>query len=209
MGQPALLPVVPGKLHVLALLHVELRRPPKRHPRLRRAGTWQLDYGHTRDRQRPVWRPGRPARRAQGEQGPQRVLLPAAAAGHHRPVLAGLPRQRGHPPVLGGFLPVLHDRPGHRALPEPDTAGTARTRLRLCRLVLCLCHLGGAGRGSAGQAARTLQTEADGGLGHRRCGRRVRALADGEPDVGRPRPLGTIYVPRLRSQLSEHAAREG
>ena len=29
-------------------------------------------------------------------------------------------RPHRHPPVLGGLLPVLHDRSGHRYLPEPD-----------------------------------------------------------------------------------------
>ena len=42
-------------------------------------------------------------------------------AGNHRTLLAGMARSERHPAVLGGILPVLHDRYRHCALPQPDT----------------------------------------------------------------------------------------
>ena len=43
-GEHTLLPVLPMQLHVLALLHVELRRKAERPAGQRRTGAWQLDY---------------------------------------------------------------------------------------------------------------------------------------------------------------------
>ena len=96
-------------------------------------GNGELEHGNWLSglrlvRQLATGRPEQVARRAEGEQGTQRVLLSAAAARTHRTLLAvagQAPRQcqgpDGHTPVLGGVLPVLHDRTGHRHLPEPDT----------------------------------------------------------------------------------------
>ena len=97
----------------------------------------KLDYRFLIHRRRSLWRPEQNARRPEGKQGTQRVLLHAADSRSHRSFLAGLvhPQAQGHqerrgdrgdspcryPAVLGGILPVLHDRSCHRALSEPDS----------------------------------------------------------------------------------------
>ena len=54
-------------------------------------------------------------------------LLSPPHTGNHRTLLAGMARSERHPAVLGGILPVLHDRYRHCALPQPDTRTAART----------------------------------------------------------------------------------
>ena len=47
VGQPPLLPLLPGELHVLALLHVEFCRPSERHSKLRRTRTRPMDHRYS------------------------------------------------------------------------------------------------------------------------------------------------------------------
>ena len=117
--KPPLVHRLSAQLYVLALLYVELRRPPERHSGHGRDYPRQLDYRHSGYRQPPSGRSEPDACRPHHrQQGPQRVLLPAAATWHHRPVVAGLPQgQARHRAVLGGVLPLLHDRHCHCALP--------------------------------------------------------------------------------------------
>jgi hypothetical protein len=71
-----------------------------------------------------------PRRVRQGQQGPQRVLHVAAVARRNRFALASplsppLRLTSRHRAILGGVLPILHDRYRHRALPQPDTRTAA------------------------------------------------------------------------------------
>ena len=116
-AQNMLFPRMYSSLDVLALLHVELCRKAKRHTGQRRDRARQLDNGHRLHRQLAGGRPDPASPRAEGQQRAQRVLLPAPAAGHHRAVVASLPRKAGRAAVLGGVLPVLHDGHCHCALP--------------------------------------------------------------------------------------------
>ena len=125
-GEPQLLHLLSVQLDVLALLPLELRRPAERHTGTRRARARQLAHRLRLHRQRPTGQPVAAARRPEGEQGPQRVLLHAAAPRTHRTALAvDALRTARREAVLGRLLPLLHDRTGHRHLSEPDTHAAA------------------------------------------------------------------------------------
>jgi len=96
-------------------------------PKQRRNRTRQLDHRHTVHRQPSVWRPEHAPARTERQQGTQRFLLSPPHTGNHRTLLAGMARSERYPAVLGGILPVLHDRYRHCALPQPDTRTAART----------------------------------------------------------------------------------
>ena len=73
-------------------------------------------------RQSPPRRPVAASRTPrQGQQGTQRVLYAAASARYNRNRLAVIHFKAWHRAILGGCIPLLHDRNSHRALPEPDT----------------------------------------------------------------------------------------
>ncbi len=119
--KPQLLHKLPTRPHVFPLLHVELCRTPERPSGQRRGKPRKLDQRHPRHRQRPPWRPvAAAARPGPRQQRPQRLLHAPSAARRGRTPLAVHARTTRHRAVLGGVLPLLHDRHSHRALPEPD-----------------------------------------------------------------------------------------
>ena len=106
---------------------------------------------------------GYPASRLSTIRGGDQSLLPdelgKGNAGHNvfymLPLLFGIigllwqayKGKRGIEQFWVVFFLFFHDRHRHRNLLEPNARTASRTRLRLRRLVLRICHLGGHGRG--------------------------------------------------------------
>ncbi len=137
--KPQLLLQLPALVHVLALFPVEFRGAPERHTAFAHDDhRRQLALGHPLDR-RDVPRPaGQPAARNRRKQGPQHLLFPALPAGSDRTAVPAEPR----PAELLDRDVVVRDD-GYRAgrLFQHLARRAARTRLRLCRLVLRLLDL--------------------------------------------------------------------
>ena len=177
-----------------------------------------MDHRHQDDRQpaarlRHVAAPLRPTR----QQGKEHLLRTAPAARTGRPLVA-IPAETARQTAVPRHGHALRDdRSGHRGLPQPATDAAQGARLCLCGLVLCLRHLDRTGhlrhRGIPAEnhhpPLSVAQEERDGR--HMRGGRHVSgcAAADGESDMGRPRPLRALRLQRLRTELSREHAEEG
>lgn len=96
----------------------------ERHARQRRTRTRQLDHRNIIHRQHALRRSEHDARRTENQQGTQRLLRATPVARTPRPLLASLQRKARHTAMLGGALPIHHDRIGHRRLSQPDTRTT-------------------------------------------------------------------------------------
>ena len=200
LGKRPFLLQLPAFVHVLALFHVELRGTPERHTAFAHDDhRRQLALGHPLDR-REIRRPaGQPAARNRRKQGPEHLLFPPLPAGTHRTRLPVEPRPAQ---LLDRAVAVRDD--GHRAglLLQHLARRAARTRLRLCGIVLRILDLDRIRRAGPARPDRPALEARQRGDGSRGNGRRnERPGHPRGPELGRPRPFAPHDGARHRLEL--------
>ena len=160
-----------------------------------------MDFGYTVHRQCSVRRSKQIARLSEKQQGTQPLLLLTAYTRHIRNYMAIIQSTERQTAVLAYICTVLYDRYSHSVVCQPDTISTPRTRLLVCRFVLCLLYMDRFRYACFGKGFTTVAAvEVD----IRTVGFRIiygYPSTYGSSELGRPRPFGTLCVQRYGLQL--------